>query len=1153
MTTTDVTETTVTQEALSTHPALPLNGRASAQYLRAVAKMYGMETPVLDTARVLMLGCDAGADLMPFCAAWPDSAVIGIDIDAEAIGRGQALIERSGINNLQLYCLQLDEILSASPGEQDYIILQGMFSLLDNGSREGVLAWCRQHLSPNGLIAIQWPCYPGARSEETLRDAMLLHSSLANSEEEKINSARAAATWLSLGMTDDNPLRNSLQRSLAGIETQTDTALSLKYLSGINEAAYLVDFNAMVERNGLVYVGDAEPWQEVPLFHGNAVNQMHKTISPGANKIIRQQYLDFAVNRQQRFSLLMGEQHQADVLPLPDKEQFKALNWAGNFQRLFQNNAPQNAVISPDGALVSTDHALTLRILDLMGEVWPLSLSYEQIVLHTTLPEEKSDSHASEVLKVLWSLFLKGSQSLLWSYGPCPYSASKNNKLMVIPGLAALSDPAQDVRLCYNFWHLPVELNEAQLAFLNRNDLSIEQNSLALMNMMRRKGVLTGSTRAWQKYLQQVIALQPGANSVLEINCLMIFTHYGMEEGFRITNAVQTDARMRKKHAGMSAFEEIDERINKKLNQLLNQGDNEGACLMASDLIADKPENPHTWHRQSQVYSRQERHADALNSVVKAISLESTQWAFYYDYANNLWQLQHVWMAEKIVRYCLRFNTKHARLWALMCSIAKENGNLTVAEICARKALSITPTHTTSIVNLGAVLSAQSRSEEAVQWMRKAIEASPNELVYYTNYLFALLHSNTISPEYLFTEHQRFGRAMSRWVKQQGITLPLNNNRDPDRRLRIAFVSGDLGLHPVTNFIRPIWDALDREQFELYAYQTSNRYDMVTRELKMSSHGWCEAQNMSPLELAKRINQDEIDILIDLSGHTDYNRLQAFGLKPAPVSVSFIGYLGTTGMDEMDYYMMHDGIAQPGELESQFTEALIYLPFNQPFSLFNNIPDVIPCPALQSGTFTFGSFNRVSKINDSVLVAWAEILKRCENSRLLIGSITDEKVMQRYIDRFVALGIDESRLVMRKRATMDEYMAMHNEVDLLLDTFPYPGGTTANYGLQMGVPSLTYAGQTPIMRQGAAGMRQYGLHEYVANSVDDYIERAVAIASDVNSLNETRLTLRDRITTEGNVGGSPAVYFEAALREAWKRYCRGESASSFSVKDFMAG
>lgn len=1153
VTTTDVTEPAAASAISKKGAALALNGHASPQHLRAVANMYGMEAPVLETARVLTLGCDTGANLIPFCSAWPGAAVIGIDISAESIEQGHQLITRSGIANLQLYCLQLDELLSVSPGEQDYIILQGMFTLLDNASREAVLAWCRQHLSADGIIALQWPCYPGARSEETLRDALLLHSSLATSEEEKIASARAAATWLSLGMAENNSQRASLQPLLAQMNEHNDTQLSLKYLSGLNEASYLVDFNEMVERNGLIYVGDAEPWTEIPAFYGATVAQLHQTISPQANKIVRQQYLDFAVNRQQRFSLLAGEQHKPAILAQPDKQQFKTLNWAGNFQRLFRENKAQNTVITPEGSLVSTDHALTLRVLDLLGEVWPMSLSFAQIVLHTALPEEKDDNHANNVLNVLWSLFLKGSQTLFYGSGPCPYSLSNNQTLAALPGLIPLNDPQQPVRLGFNLWHQATELTDDEYAFIADGALNIELNTLAMLNILRRKGVLTGSTRAWQKYFQRIITLQTPSSSVLNINSLMIFTHYGMEEAFRITHAVKTDARARKKHAGISVYEDVDERINKKLNQLLSQGDNVGACELAASLIKASPDNPHVWHRQSQVYARQDRYSDALNDIVKAISIEPTQWAFYYDYATQLWRLQHHWMAEKITRYCLRFNTTSTKLWALLCALAKENENFDVAEKCARKALAINPAHTTSLSNMGAVLSAQSRLEEAIPWMRKAYESAPHELVYFTNYLFGLLHSPTIGADYLFAEHQRFGRTVARWAKQQGVTLPLNNSKDPQRRLRVGFVSGDLGLHPVTNFIRPIWDALDAEQFALYAYQTSNRNDGITQQLRRKTEGWCEAQNMSALELAKRIHQDEIDIVIDLSGHTDYNRLMSFGLKPAPIAISFIGYLGTTGLEEMDYYMIHEKIAKPGELESQFTEALIYLPFNQPFALFHDAPDVSPAPALSNKVFTFGSFNRTSKINDAVITTWAEILKRCENSRMLIGSLTDEKLTQRYLARFAELGIDESRLIMRRRTSMPEYMQMHNEVDLLLDTFPYPGGTTANYGLQMGVPSLTYAGETPIMCQGAAGMRQYGLDEFVVTSREEYVARAVEIAADVHSLNNLRLALRDKIAAHGQTGASAAVYFEAALREAWKRYCRGEAASSFSVRDYMAG
>lgn len=1152
MTTTDVTEPAAALESAPIATALPLNGRASPQHLRAVAKLYGMDTPVLDTARVLTLGCDSGANLLPFCAAWPNATAIGIDIDADAIGQGQALIARSGLANVQLYCLQLDELLNVSPGEQDYIILQGMFTLLDNASREAVLAWCRQHLSPNGLIALQWPCYPGARSAETLRDAMLLHSSLATSEEEKVNSARAAATWLTLGMSDTHAQRAGLQPLLAGVDAQNDTELSLKYLSGLNEAAYLVDFNEMSERNGLVYLGDAEPLTEIPSTHGANVEQLLKTISPQANKVVRQQYLDFAINREQRFSLLVGEQHKANLLPLPDKQQIKALNWAGNFQRLFKDNQPQNALITAAGTLLTTDHALTLRVLDAIGEVWPMSLSFSQLVLHTALPEEKNDQHADEVANVLWTLFLQGSKSLLWCYGPCPYSHSSNNALKALPGLAALSDPQQSVSLSFNLWHQAIELTAEQQAFLARGAFNVEASTIGMMNILRGKGALTGSSRAWQKYLQQVIALQASNSSVLSIINLMMFTHYGMEEGFRVTSAVKTDARARKKHAGNTQFDEVDDKTEKKLNQLLNQGDNNGACALAESLVNAAPGNPHVWHRQAQVFGRQDRYSDALASIAKAISLESTQWGFYYDYATQLWRMQHYWMAEKITRYCLRFNSANAKLWSLLCALTKEGKQLEVAEKCARKALALNPMHTVSLANLGAILSLQSRWEEAILWLRKTCESAPHETVYFTNYLFALLHSSTISPEFLFAEHQRFGRMVTRWAKQQAITLPLENDKDPARALRVGFVSGDLGLHPVTNFIRPVWDALDPEQFQIYAYQTSSRYDEVTEALREKAASWCEAQHMSALEIAKRIHQDKIDILIDLSGHTDYNRLLSFGLKPAPVSISTIGYLGTTGLEEMDYYLMYDKLAKPGELDSQFSEALIYLPFNQQFALFGGAPDVTPTPALENGYFTFGSFNRISKINDEVLSTWAEVLKRYENSRLLIGSLTDDDMGQRFSNHFATLGIDESRLILRKRTTLTEYLQMHKDVDLMLDTFPYPGGTTANYAAMMGVPTLTMAGKTPITCQGAAGMRQFGLDEFVVTSPEAYVSRAAEIASDISALNDIRLSLREKGLTLSEPDANPAVYFEVALREAWQRYCRGDAVTSFSVKDVMA-
>ncbi len=1152
--TTDVKEPEATPVATAEDAVLPLNGHASPQHLRAVAQMYGMDAPVLETARVLVLGCDTGANLIPFCAAWPGASAIGIDIDMQAIAQGQGFIERGGIANLQLYCVQLDELLGVSPGKQDYIILQGVFTLLDNATREAVLAWCRQHLSENGVIALQWPCYPGARNEESLRDAMLLHSSLVTSEEEKISSARAAATWLKLGMSENNPLHASLQPLLQGMDKQSDTLVALRYLSGLNEASWLVDFNALAERTGLTYLGDAEPWTEVSSFYGTTVAQLHQVICPHANKVLHQQYLDFAVNRQQRFSLLVGEQHKASVLPLPEKQRLKALSWASNFKRLFDpQQKPLNAVITPGGEVMSTDHPLTLRVLDTLAEAWPLSLSFTQLVFHTALPEEKNDNHADNVLNVLWSLFLKGSKALFYCLGACPYSQSTNKVLLPLPGLAALSEPRQSPRLGFNYWHQAVALTEEEHQLIARGVLHCDVNNLKIMDILHRKGCITGSTHAWRNHLQQVIALQPDADSMHFINSLMFFTYFGMEEAFRIPDAINKGACVHKNYPGTSAYKKPHKRFSKKIYHLVAQGNTAIALELAAKFRNEQPENPHAWYNHALILSQQHRDGEALRDLAKAISLESTQWEFYSEYACRLWKIRHPWFAEKIARYCLRFNSKSAELWSLLCSLNKDRANLDLAEKCARKALAINPMHTTVLSNLGIVLSNRSNPEEAISWLRKACESSPNDFVCFTNYLFELLHSPTVSAEFVFAEHQRYGRMVTRWAEQQGGIFKLANDKDHFRRLRVGFVSGDLGLHAVSNFIQPIWNALDPEQFMLYAYATKISNDPVMHQLREKAAVWCEAESLGSPELAKRIHQDEIDILIDLSGHTAYNRLPAFGLKPAPITMSFIGYLGTTGLTEMDYYLLHDKLAKPGEMDNQFTEALIYLPFNQQFSLFYDVPEVNAAPAISNQIFTFGSFNRPNKINDAVLTCWAEVLRRCENSRMLIGGLNDE-VIEKYTARFAELGIADSRLIMRKRSNMLEYMQMHAEVDLLLDTFPYPSGTTANYGLQMGVPTLTLAGETPITCQGAAGMRQFGLDEFVAYSREEYISRAVEIAGDAQALNAIRLTLRDRIARQSSKDdGNPAVYLEAALREAWRRYCRGDAVTSFSAEKYVAG
>ncbi|WBM72178.1 methyltransferase regulatory domain-containing protein [Buttiauxella sp. WJP83] len=1141
---------TVAMPITTQHGSLQLDSYAAPQHLRAVAHLYGVSAPDLKNARVLVLGCESGMNLIPFSCAWSDASVIGIDIDADAISLGKSCISTAGISNLELYCLQLTEILASDPGEQDYIIVQGVFALLDNQTRESVLAYCRQHLSAKGIIAIKWPTYPGAKACETLRDAMLLHSSQATTEEQQTASARAMATYLELGMSKQNPLRSSFAPLIAEISKNNDSDLVLKYLSGLNEANYLVDFNAMAQRNGLAYLGDAKPWTEIADFYGPDVEQLHKAICPVANKVVQQQYLDFSTNRTGRFSLLVDESLASHILPLPDKQKLKELNWAGNFQRLFSDlNGVEKAHFTPQGDLIRTQDDLTLQVLDLLGDAWPLSLSFEQLVFHTSKPESVDARHSDQVLNVLYSLFCKGAESLLYCLGACPYSLCENNTLKQLPGLIGMNHPQIVAPLGFNFWYQAIALENHEYQHLAAGQLSINSETLPIMDALRRKGMVTGSPRAWQKYLQAVIGQQDPNNILAYVNSLMLFTHYGMEARFQITNTSLLKTVARQKHPSYSAFLSLDSRIEKRVTQLLNLGQFQNACDYLVTLSQEQGDNPHLWHRLAQVYFKLSLYDDALRAFAIAFSLESNHWALYYDYALLLGKMKYYWYAEKLTHYCLRFNQRQTLLWIQLCELYQEDRNFEMAEICARKALDIEPLNSNALSSIATLLTAQSKVVEAVSWMRKACESAPGEFTYFTNYLFGLSHYPDITPEYLFSEHEKFGRLASRWAKQKNVNFPHNNSRDPARQLRVGFVSGDFGNHPVTHFLRPMWEALDQTKFALYAWNTSPLNDLMTQQLKVKTTAWFDAKSISHVELAKQIHAAEIDILIDLSGHTDHNRLPAFALKPAPVSMSFIGYPGTTGLSEMDYVIVHNKLAPQGLLEKQFTEKLAYMPFSKQFEPVNNAPEVKDLPALSNGYITYGSFNRPGKINDVVLETWAKILTAQPDAKFLIGFMPGQNLINEIKTKMMVWGVRPEQLIFRERTHIAEYLEMHNEVDLLLDCFPYTGGTTTNHALWMGVPTLTFASETMVSRQGVANMCQYGLDEFVAESIEEYISKALALSHDVQVLSDLRRNMRERIVSKGESAVSPAWYLEQMLRKAWEIYCETGSSEGFVIPE----
>jgi predicted O-linked N-acetylglucosamine transferase (SPINDLY family) len=380
---------------------------------------------------------------------------------------------------------------------------------------------------------------------------------------------------------------------------------------------------------------------------------------------------------------------------------------------------------------------------------------------------------------------------------------------------------------------------------------------------------------------------------------------------------------------------------------------------------------------------------------------------------------------------------------------------------------------------------------------------------------------------------------------------PRNGARRLERRLKLGFVSGDFYDHSVGTFLEPVLRTLvTSQELELHAYDTNPKRhnDTVAERLRRTFFRSSAVASLSDQELARKIHDDGIDILIDLSGHTANGRLPVFAHRPAPLQVSWLGYPGTTGLTAMDYYLADAGWLPPGRFDRQFTEKLVYLPDRWAFEVHAAAPSVGVLPALQSGALTFGSFHRPMKLNDEVLAMWSGVLRALPDSRLLLAGIPLTGSEQRLREKFAAHGILSDRLLIHDRCPMDRYLTLHHQVDLALDSLAYAGGTTTMQSLCMGVPTLTIEGATPQSRAGVGILANIGLDGFVARDAADFVARAEYWAAHFSELAAVRAGLRERLL--GSAAGNPALiagHLEQALRHMWRRWLGGQPAQTFST------
>lgn len=477
----------------------------------------------------------------------------------------------------------------------------------------------------------------------------------------------------------------------------------------------------------------------------------------------------------------------------------------------------------------------------------------------------------------------------------------------------------------------------------------------------------------------------------------------------------------------------------------------------------------------------------------------------------------------------------------------RDLGRLNEALASHSRALEINAESVEAHCNLGNVLTDLGRHDEAVLSLRRALEIRPDYAANHSNLLFGLSLDGTVDAQTLFAEHCRFGERFE--LPLRGAWPQHVNSRDPERCLQVGFVSGDFRNHAVAFFIEPLLAQLaGYPQLSLHAYSNHAVEDVVTQRLKTHFAHWHQVTGMSDEALAQKISDDGIDILIDLSGHTAFNRLLCFARKPAPVQASWLGYPGTTGLVAMDYFLAERHWLPPGKLDSQFTEKIIQMPATSPFLPPDDAPPVNALPALGNGYLTFGSFNRSNKLSRSVIALWSQLLHALPDSRLVLGGLPAEGSFEALIESFAQEGVASDRLDFYARCDLNSYLSLHQQVDICLDTFPYNGGTTTFYALWMGVPTLSLAGNTAASRCGASVLGQAGLAAFVAQDAVDFVERGRAWAADLAGLAVVRAGLREQFLRA--VVGQPALVAEGVqrtLRLIWQRWCAGLPAESFEV------
>ena len=562
---------------------------------------------------------------------------------------------------------------------------------------------------------------------------------------------------------------------------------------------------------------------------------------------------------------------------------------------------------------------------------------------------------------------------------------------------------------------------------------------------------------------------------------------------------------------------------------LLDLNEYKKAQKALKKAIKLEPANAEAHNNLGNIYNKIKKYDQAIKEYKKAIILNPEYHEAYNNLGIVLGKNEKFEEAEKSLAKAISINPNFSEAFNTQATFLIKSGNFEKALVKIKRAIELKPDFSAAYINLALIYDEFGNHNLSSEYLEIAKDLDP--------YLFSkdpdyILYNSNYSPkmsaekiyEFYKEYHQKFGIPLQKEWK------PFPHIKEAKKKLKIVYVSPDFNKHPAQNFLLPTLAHHDHQKFKIYAFAEVSKEDKVTKQYKSYVDHWIPTQGLTDQEMVEKIRDLEIDVLVDLAGHTNGNRLGVFARKPAPVSITWLGYGYTTGLTAIDYFLT-DKVATPNGSEHLFSENIWRLD-NYSFCCYEankGMGNVGPSPALEKDHITFGTLTRAIRINDNVIKVWADILKRVKQSKLIINSKSFKNLIavEDFKKKFKKEGINTNRICLYYKSPPWDTM---RQIDIALDCFPHNSGTTLIEHLYMGNPFITYSNRPSVGKIGASILTTLGHPEWIATSEQEYVEKAVALASDPQKLSTIRQNLR------AEMEASPLMDQKGFVRELEEAY-----------------